>query len=531
MGHVAIYCRISQDTERLGLGVARQEQACQELAERKALGRAESYIDNDVSAYAKRRPQYERMLEGIRTGEVSAVVVFHTDRLHRQPSELEDYIRACEALRPAVPTYTVQGGELDLSTPDGRMTARVLGAMASRESELKASRAKHKAEQDRRSGRYVFGAKVPFGWTLQDGKPVLNEPVADMLRQAHYDVLNGTSVSSVAQALNTAGHVSRNGKQWGHHTARQLFLRSHNAGITVNPETGEKLADSEMPAIVSEDVWRSVVATLTRPERRTSRDNAVQHLLSGIMLCHCGSVMRAKRRGKATGHTWSYVCIETAGASATANKGKVERHCSRRIEPVDTEALNALRWALELGVTPAQIHKAQDGQSVEEASAELYGLRTRRDHLEQLFNSGGMDIEQFARMNGELRVSIQHAEQQLSLAREAQGALGITTDDVDAYLAGLDIEKKRHLIRSVLRITCYPAEHSRTPLSECLEVVFRAGQDGQTWTALSDQDVYFGYGPRIARPEGSIDHDESYIVFPTGRGKINLSDTAAQYSE
>lgn len=126
----AVYVRISRDKVGAGLGVERQEADCRELAVRLGWNVAEVFADNDLSAYSgKRRPRYRAMLEAIRSGRIGAVLAWHTDRLHRSPIELEEYIAACNEGRD-VPTHTVQAGPLDLSSPSGRMVARQLGAVA-----------------------------------------------------------------------------------------------------------------------------------------------------------------------------------------------------------------------------------------------------------------------------------------------------------------------------------------------------------------------------------------------------------------
>ena len=72
----AIYARISSDPEGTMLGVTRQVTDCRALAERRGWRVADTYIDDDVSAYkGKPRPQYRRMLDDMRAGAVDAVVV------------------------------------------------------------------------------------------------------------------------------------------------------------------------------------------------------------------------------------------------------------------------------------------------------------------------------------------------------------------------------------------------------------------------------------------------------------------------
>src|SRR5262245_3441044 len=134
MTTAAVYARISTDRTGAGLGVQRQEADCRELATRMGWTVGEVFVDNDMSASCgKRRPEYERLLGALETKAVGAVLAWHPDRLHRSPTELEAFIDVIERTKAKV--ATVQSGEVDLSTPSGRMTARVVGAVARHEVE------------------------------------------------------------------------------------------------------------------------------------------------------------------------------------------------------------------------------------------------------------------------------------------------------------------------------------------------------------------------------------------------------------
>ena len=50
--HAAVYCRISDDREGAGLGVARQEADCRQRAAALGWTVVGLYVDNDLSAYA-----------------------------------------------------------------------------------------------------------------------------------------------------------------------------------------------------------------------------------------------------------------------------------------------------------------------------------------------------------------------------------------------------------------------------------------------------------------------------------------------
>src|SRR5947209_720904 len=98
MVRAGICARISSDREGDGLGVRRQLADCEALAVRKGWAVVDRYVDDDVSAWKGRaRPEYRRLLDDVHAGVVDAVVVWHLDRLHRQPRELEEFFEVVDA--------------------------------------------------------------------------------------------------------------------------------------------------------------------------------------------------------------------------------------------------------------------------------------------------------------------------------------------------------------------------------------------------------------------------------------------------
>jgi hypothetical protein len=129
---VFAYIRISRDRTGAGLNIADQLNDIRPAAQSAGHHIAEVYADNDMSAYSgKPRPDYLRLLDDIRAGRWKAGWAWHTDRLHRSPLELEDWITACEPHGTAL--WTVKAGPIDLTTPSGRLVARQLGARRRRD--------------------------------------------------------------------------------------------------------------------------------------------------------------------------------------------------------------------------------------------------------------------------------------------------------------------------------------------------------------------------------------------------------------
>ena len=122
---MAIYCRISDDREGLGLGVDRQEKDCRALAMARGWDDKEVFVDDDISAFSgKKRPSYLQMMERISNGEFQVLIAWASDRLHRSPRELEDFIDICNARNLNI--QTVKARDINLSTLTGHFKQNLI---------------------------------------------------------------------------------------------------------------------------------------------------------------------------------------------------------------------------------------------------------------------------------------------------------------------------------------------------------------------------------------------------------------------
>jgi DNA invertase Pin-like site-specific DNA recombinase len=296
-----IYVRISDDREGAGLGVDRQEQDCRALADRLGWDVVEVYVDNDLTAYAKSRrarirPAYQRLQDDLRQGQIRAVVVWHTDRLHRTPRELEDFIDVCEV--GEVPVETVQAGIIDLRTPAGRAVARTLCAWAFYESEHKSERVKRKYLELAQAGKVGNGGYRPFGYGPDRMTLVPEEATA--LRGAYEQVLSGRSLRSVAHDLTDRGFLTTTGRPWTLQALRYNLLSGRNAGLREHRR--QIVGPALWPPIVDRDTWERTRALLQEPGRAPTRldglppSTARKYLLTGFLVCgRCGHRLRPLR--------------------------------------------------------------------------------------------------------------------------------------------------------------------------------------------------------------------------------------------
>lgn len=256
----------------------RQEADCRALAARLGWPVVAVHRDNDVSAYSgKPRRGYRALVADLETGRADAVIAWHTDRLHRSPAELEAYIAVCEPR--GIPTHCVTAGELDLATSAGRMTARILGAVARQEVEHAVERIRAQKRQAALAGKYP-GGRRPFGYDA-DGVTVRPAEAALVL-DASKRVIRGESLTSLAREWNANGITSSTGAAWTPTAVRRVLIRPRNAALIESEGT---MLTAGWPAIVAEPVWREVVALCANPDRRKARSSELRWLGSGLYRC------------------------------------------------------------------------------------------------------------------------------------------------------------------------------------------------------------------------------------------------------
>jgi site-specific DNA recombinase len=444
----AIYTRISQDRTGAGLGIERQEADCRALAERLGWEIVAVHSDNDLSAYSgKPRPGYRALLADLRAGVANAVVVWHTDRLHRHPSELEEYLAVCER-PPGIPTQTVKAGELDLITPSGRMVARQLGAVARYEVEHMIERQQRARLQAATAGRWG-GGRRPFGYEA-DGVTV-NQAEADALRWAASHVLAGTSLNGIVAALNDRGIRTATGKPWKPTELRRALVRPRNAGLMVH--RGQVVGEAGWPAVLDEDTWRGVCAVLKDATRRTNTTVARRWLLSGLARCGvCGEPVRSFSAGTSRGRTTKPVYTCRTGKHVVRDAAELDAF----VEAVTLERLSRPD-ARELLV----IDQRTDTVALH---ARDTALRERLDELGRLYGDGAIDALQLQAATASIRTQRERITAELAAASRGSVLAGVAdAPDPARVWEGLDLSRRRAIVDTLATVTILPARRGRRP--------------------------------------------------------------------
>lgn len=280
------------------------------------------FSDRDSTAFAKpgdarpKRDDFDRMLALLSSRTGLRIAAYHADRLLRNSEDTAALIRVCAANGHLIETHA--GGVYDLSTANGRRRLRDDASAAEFEVDHNTERVLAAKDETAAAGLWL-GGRRPFGWETdpapvdQHGEPRLDEdgePLkgvlrlrageADALRQAHDDVIAGSSLNTIARQWNAAGITGTSGAAWTSREVRRVLLRPRNAGLQLH--RGQVAGKADAPAIVGEPTWRAVCSVLDDPRRRTTPGPARQHLLSGIARCGtCGGPMVCTTTGPGRG--------------------------------------------------------------------------------------------------------------------------------------------------------------------------------------------------------------------------------------
>lgn len=431
-----VYLRQSEDAEGNELATSRQ---WAEIIEKIITPRGWEpvrYADNDRTAVGEKRslPERDRMLRDVESGDLQAIAVWDCDRLYREPMDLEHIIAVADKHHTLLATVT---GDVDLGTDNGRLFARIKGAVAKAETERRSARQKAKYRQlaesgDNHSSRRSFG-RFPDGSLHPIEAPELN--------RAYERVLMGQSSGSILADWNVRGIPTSLGNEWKSATQLTTILKNpRNAGL--KSYNGEILGwDLGWEPIVALDVWKAVVEKLGDESRRPV-DVARKHLLTGIMRCgECAAVERvAKMRPSKTGAKLLPIyqcryCFRTRVSMAEADDHVRDLVVARLSRP-DAAELLIDQKAPDL-----------DAKRIEAAA-----LRERLKTQAILFADGEIDAEQLKVGTSRMKSKLKAIEDAIEDANRSRLFKGVVGQDAKLF-PDLHLDRRRAIVDALMTLT------------------------------------------------------------------------------
>lgn len=337
---VAIYIRVSThwQVDKDSLKVQEREliSYCQMV-----LGINDYVIFTDPGYSAKNtdRPDYQAMMDRIRTGEFSHLLVWKIDRISRN---IIDFATMSEELKRLGVAFVSKNEQFDTSTAMGEAMLQIIMVFA--QFERKQTSERVTAVMLSRAGNGQWnGGRVPYGyrWDKETSTFSLDEAEAGYVKRMAQLYEEHQSLLFVAKWLNDAGIATKSGAAWTPSSVRVILtnpwyigryvynVHSDGRGQKKRDESEWIFVDNHHEPILDEDEFYRIKFLLARNHRNSpspgkSYTRKHIHVFSGIMRCGlCGSNMSSSSdRRRANGFRPSQYACSSRRRKGTACTNK-----------------------------------------------------------------------------------------------------------------------------------------------------------------------------------------------------------------
>ena len=330
-----IYCRVSTEAqEEHGSSLESQRDAC--LLKASELGcevQPEHVLLETWTGASLERPLLNQLRELVRSRLVDAVICYSTDRLARNPIHIAIIAEECE--KRGIKLHFVS--EPMDSSPEGQLIRYVKGYAAEIEREKIRERTLRGKTRLCKEGKLATGGVPPYGYRREDGKRVIFEPEAEIVRKIfHWLAYEGYTLYRCAVTLNSLDIRKRNGSKYINTDIHRIATTPTYKGETyafryqaVEPKTPKKelrrysktahvirpekewikIPDAT-PAIVDKTTWALAQNQLRLNSQKSKRNRKREYLLVGRFRCGvCGHAMVGSIKKKGGKEYGFYRCI------------------------------------------------------------------------------------------------------------------------------------------------------------------------------------------------------------------------------
>lgn len=422
-------------------------------------------VDRSASRFATRtRENYERLKADVAAGRIDVIVAWESSRLARDTAEHSALRDLCE--RHSV-RWCINGQIYDPNKRSDRLTTGVLALVS--EDEAQAIKDRNARTARLNAERGAPHGRIPFGYTRRydpdDGHLIGQFPDehaengpsnAEVVRDLFRRIASRQSVTATAEVL--MRHLPE-GTDLDTARARLRNMLRNRAYIGQRAHKGQYVT-ALWDGLVDEDLFWGVQAVLNEDNRRTVRDTAAVHLLSGIAECgECtpddqGQGLRILSTGtRNPRRVTQYAC--RVGSHVTAPRDDLDAYVEEFL----------LGWL----ATPeaARMLAVRDNGEMAAARARASALRAQLAEARQLageFDEATMlpklSALSLATMESRLQPLIDKAEGEVlrlaSLGDPVVGRLaGAPADEVEAAWESLSMAQRRHAVRMLVWVRVF----------------------------------------------------------------------------
>ena len=464
----AIYTRVSTAGQADDSAASLYEQLadCEAYAEARGL-EVVAHFQDVAAGTNPNRPQFRLMLEDARRLKFDVILVWRGDRLNRGISSagrVDEVLRERDAL----------GAPLALLSVKDNIDARIFGVLAwaaGEEAKAIAQRSVMGKNAAARAGRLPSGA-CPFGYRIgEDGRPVVHEQEAAIVRRIFDSYEAGVSVKLIALEAGALGYpihenrvheILRQTAYKGYQVygaTKRVRVRGTSRLVTQPPESHIEIP---YPPIIEAADWERIQALKAEKRFFAKRATKRFYLAAKLVRCHCGNMMSPltkPARGPNSQPIAYYRCRGAKQGLRCRPKSYVRADV---LEPALWGEVQAMLTDPEqfFDVLDADNAGAELDAALEDARRGLAKIQREEERLVRLYITEQIDDAMLAKQRRYITERLEHAEEQvetLHRQRQVEQDRAEMVDTITAWaariqdgIATLDAEAKREIMTEVI---------------------------------------------------------------------------------
>ena len=456
---VAIYARVSSDSQDVDLSISAQLRATREYAARNGWQVVREFIDEAESGRTALRPAFREMIALAKAKQppFQAILVWKLNRFARSRADSITY----KTLLRNKGIEVISINEPIDDSPTGRLLEGVIESIDEFYSANLGQDIRRGMRENARRG-FFNGSRPPYGFRrvpVRDGaktryklEPEPEGSVAVQVVRRIFDMAaNDIGCKEIAKTLNREGFRTANGQRWGRVTVHKVLTNEAYCGTLVwGGRPGHPAIHSGLPPVRVENAWPGIIDrhTFELVQRKlAAKKPMVVHprtvpsfyLLSGLLFCSCGAAMFG--HSAKSGKHFYYLCsrkFKQGRESCDARmlpKEKLERLVidQLRSRVLTDENLEELVMLVNEELRSASANLKDKLDAID---AELRDVKVRLSRLYDALETGKLTLDDLAPRIRELRSrqdDLSRTRVQLEADIAAQSADEVDLATVKAY--------------------------------------------------------------------------------------------------
>lgn len=297
-----IYARFSSHNQR-GESIEIQVEKSREYCAEHGLQVVGVYQDAAQTGRDTKRADFQRMLSDAKRKAFDYVVIYKVTRIMRNRDEmamLRIMLRKCGV-------EILYAGESIPQGSSGTLMLGLLEVLAEWESDMDSERIRDGIEKNAK--RCMANGQPLFGWDIVEGRYVVNESEAGMLRMVKDMLLSGEAMADCVRACGQ--YRTKRGGKINQSNLTKMMRREQNAGVYNYAGYRE---EGGMPALWPMGEQRMIDELLSNRARPRKNWNECRFALTGKLYCgKCGEPMTGTSGTSKTGKAYHYYRCRKCG--------------------------------------------------------------------------------------------------------------------------------------------------------------------------------------------------------------------------